>query len=57
MDDKQAAKILINLLDKYPFDKNEKEAISNAIGILSWTCSAKPRKGGVNGKNKIHKTV
>ena len=37
MDDKKAAEILIKLMDKYSFNDEEKEAVSNAIGILSWT--------------------
>jgi len=44
MEDKHAAKILINLSKKYSLTKDEKEALDNAIGILSWTCLAKPKR-------------
>ncbi len=37
MDDKQALAILRKLLDKYPLDAEEKEAVSKAIGMLSWS--------------------
>jgi hypothetical protein len=37
MDDKKAANILLAMLEKYSLSKEEKEAIKNAVGILSWT--------------------
>ncbi len=37
MDDKQALAILRKLLDKYPLDADEKEAVAKAIGMLSWS--------------------
>jgi hypothetical protein len=37
MDDKKAANILTNLLNKFPFDDGEKEAVETAIGTLCWT--------------------
>lgn len=43
MDDKKAAEILIKLLKKNELDDEEKEAVKNAIGILSWTSLAKSR--------------
>ncbi len=43
MDDKKAAEILIGLLKKYPLSSEEKEAVENAIGILSWTSLAQSR--------------
>lgn len=43
MDDKKAANILIGLLKKYPLSGEEREAVENAIGILSWTSLAQSR--------------
>jgi hypothetical protein len=43
MDDKKAAEILIGLLKKYSLTGEEKEAVENAIGILSWTSLAQSR--------------
>jgi len=43
MDDKIAAKILINLLNKDSLGAEEKEAVKTAIGVLSWTALSKSR--------------
>jgi hypothetical protein len=43
MDSKEAADILIGILDKYPFEAKEKEAILAAIGVLSWSMLAENR--------------
>ena len=43
MDDKKAANILIGLMKKYSLSGEEKEAVENAIGILSWTSLAQSR--------------
>ena len=43
MDDKKAVNILISLLEKYPFSLKEKEALKEAIGILSWSSLAQSR--------------
>lgn len=43
MDDKKAAVILIKLLKKRSLNNQEREAISIAIGILSWTSLSKSR--------------
>ena len=37
MKDEKAIEILSNLLKKYSLEKNEKEAVNTAIGILSWS--------------------
>jgi hypothetical protein len=37
MDDKEAIKILQEIFKKYPLTDIEKEAVREAIGILSWT--------------------
>ena len=37
MTDKEAIQILLNMLEKYPLDEKEQEAIKSAIGILGWT--------------------
>ncbi|MFA6306851.1 MAG: hypothetical protein WCV70_02660 [Patescibacteria group bacterium] len=43
MEDKKALAILINLLKKRWLNAEEKEAVSAAIGILSWTSLSKSR--------------
>lgn len=55
MDDKKAADILIGLLEKYSFSKEEQEAVQSAIGILSWTSLAKSRIK--NKKEKLERNV
>ena len=37
MNDKKAIEILTQMLAKYPLADEEKEAVRDAIGILSWT--------------------
>ncbi len=37
IDDKAAIEILTQMLGKYPLEVKEKEAIREAIGILSWS--------------------
>lgn len=37
MEDSEAVKILIAMLEKYSFNDNEKEAIKGAIGLMGWT--------------------
>lgn len=37
MEDKEAINILMRLIEKYSLSGEEKKAILNAIGILSWT--------------------
>jgi hypothetical protein len=37
MEDKKAIEILVNLLNKAVLSAEEKEAVSSAVGILSWT--------------------
>ena len=37
MTDKEAIKLLTGMLTKYPLADEEKEAIREAIGILSWS--------------------
>lgn len=41
MDDKEAATVLIRLLETYPLTDKEREAVERGIGILSWTLLAK----------------
>ena len=57
MDDKKATAVLIQLIKKFDFNDEEKEALAAAIGILSWTALAKSRvKGLVTArKNKVEK--
>lgn len=43
MDDKKAAKVLLNLLEKHKLNDEEKKALESAIGILSWTSLSKSR--------------
>lgn len=43
MDDKKAITILMNLLKKQILSDEEKEAVSSAIGIFSWTSLSQSR--------------
>lgn len=43
MEDKEAIEILTNMLKKYSFSEKEKEAVLDAIGILSWSKLGKSR--------------
>lgn len=43
MDDEKAMKILMDLSNRYKLKKEEKEAIKEAVGILSWTMLSKKR--------------
>jgi hypothetical protein len=43
MEDKRAMAILIKLLDNNKLNAEEKEAVSAAIGILSWTSLSQSR--------------
>lgn len=43
MEDKKAITVLIKLLDKSLLNVEEKEAVSSAIGILSWTSLSQNR--------------
>lgn len=37
MEDKEAVEILKRLLDKYPLDEDEKQAVLTAIDTLAWS--------------------
>ena len=37
MEDKEAIEILKKMLEKYPLDESEKEAVRTSVGILAWT--------------------
>lgn len=43
MEPKEAVAILKSLLDKYPLDDEEKEAVLTAIGVLGWVSLSKSR--------------
>jgi hypothetical protein len=43
MDDKEAAKILLELVDRYSLSGEDKEAVLNAVGVLGWTSLGKSR--------------
>ncbi|MES2135310.1 MAG: hypothetical protein V4449_03665 [Patescibacteria group bacterium] len=47
MQDKQSIAVLMDLLKKYPLTTEEKDAISNAIGILSWSSLAESKIQGL----------
>ncbi|KKQ59504.1 MAG: hypothetical protein US81_C0039G0006 [Parcubacteria group bacterium GW2011_GWE2_38_18] len=51
MEDKKAITILMNLLKKEILTAEEKEAISSAIGIFSWTSLAKTRMKAIKEKS------
>lgn len=50
MKDKQTIEILISLSNKYPLTSDEKEAISNAVGILSWSMLSEGRVKKIKAK-------
>jgi hypothetical protein len=50
MEDKIAANILVDMLKKYSFDDKEKEAISEAVGILSWSSLGQTRMKNLKSK-------
>jgi hypothetical protein len=43
MEDQKAIDVLTRLLDKDILNSEENEAVSTAIGVLSWTALAKSR--------------
>jgi DNA-binding SARP family transcriptional activator len=43
MEYQKAIEILLKLLDKHPFDAEEKEAVMTAIGVLGWGSLAKSK--------------
>lgn len=43
MKHQEAIAILKSLLDKHPLSAEETEAVTTAIGVLSWTSSSKTR--------------
>lgn len=47
MEDKQAIEILTEMLKKYSFSEKEKEAVLDAIGILSWSKLGQTRIEGI----------
>ena len=57
MEDKQTIKILMELVKKYPLTVEEKEAVSNAVGILSWTALSASRIKGLKAKRDKDKEV
>jgi len=52
MEDKKAITILLNLLDKHVLNAEEKEAVSDAIGILSWTSLSQSRIKALKAKRE-----
>jgi len=52
MEDKKAADILIKLLKKYSLNAEEKEAVSSAIGVLSWTSLSQNRIKALKAKRE-----
>lgn len=59
MDDKKAIKVLLGLLDKKVLNKEEKEAINVAIGILGWTSlyQGKLKAMGAARKAKLERDI
>lgn len=52
MDDKKAVAILIKLLNKNLLSTEEKEAVTTAIGILSWTSLSQSRVKDIRAKRE-----
>lgn len=53
MEDKKAIDILLGLSEKYPLNKEEKEAVSITVGILNWSTLAKSRIKSLKEKQKM----
>jgi hypothetical protein len=43
MEYQKAIDTLLSLLDKYPLDAGEKEAVKTAVGVLGWGSLSKSR--------------
>lgn len=52
MEQKEAADILIGMLNKGEFSPEEKEAVTTAIGVLAWTSLAKGRIKAIKAKKE-----
>ena len=52
MDDKESIAMLLAMLKKYNFTKEEKEAVLNAIGIVDWVRMGKKRGKEILKKRK-----
>jgi hypothetical protein len=52
MEDKKALAILVKMAQKYPLEPEEKEALSEAVGILSWTSLSESRIRNIKEKRK-----
>ena len=50
MEYQKAIDILMSMLNKYPLNAEEKEAVMTAIGVLSWDSLAKNRIKALNAK-------
>ncbi len=50
MEHKEAADVLIKMLDKYKFPTEEKEAVLAAVGVLAWTLLSKARMKSLKAK-------
>jgi hypothetical protein len=55
MEHKKVINILIKILEKYTFTAEEKEAVMDAIGILSWTSLADSRRQAIKEKKEKEK--
>lgn len=52
MEHKEAADILINLINAKKLDSKEEQAVLTAIGVLAWTKLAESRIKNKRAKNK-----
>lgn len=52
MNDKRAAEILIRLRNKATLTKDEREALSNAIGMLGWSTLGETRLKGLGARRR-----
>lgn len=57
MNDKKSISILLDLIKKYPLDKEEQQAIRNAIGILGWTMHAEKKIEALKNRRKNKKNT
>ncbi len=52
MESQKAIEVLKKLLDKHTLDAEEKEAVTTAIGMLSWVALSKSRIKNIKAKRE-----
>ncbi len=57
MEYEKAIAVLTSLLDRHPLSAEEKEAISTAIGMLSWGALSKSRMKALKAKREAKQST